>query len=69
MKIYWEEDEFRYWEFMHAKALDAADRDTAFALGFLDIQRQDLRCAERFSSVFRTRKGLRSLLRKYRLWG
>ena len=42
MKIYWEEDEFRYWEFTHVKASDAAGQDTAFALGFWDIQRQDL---------------------------
>ena len=41
MKIYWEEDEFRYWEFMHVKASDAADQDKAFALGFCDIQWQD----------------------------
>ena len=38
MKIHWEEYEFRYWEFTHVKALDAADQDTAFALGFRDIQ-------------------------------
>ena len=41
-KIHWEEDEFRYWGFMHMKALDAAGQDTAFALGFWDVQRQDL---------------------------
>ena len=34
MKIHWEEYEIRYWEFTHVKASDAADRDTAFALGF-----------------------------------
>ena len=51
------------------KALDVADPDTAFALGFWDMQGQDLRCTERFSSLFHTRKGLRSLLRKYRPWG
>ena len=33
MKIYWEEDGFRYWEFMHVKASDAAGQDIAFALG------------------------------------
>ena len=42
MKMHWEEDEFRYWEFMHVKASDAADQDKAFALGFWDMQRQDL---------------------------
>lgn len=42
MKIRLEEDEFRYWGFMHMKASDAADRDKAFALGFLDMQGQDL---------------------------
>ena len=41
MKIHWEEDEFRYWEFMYAKASDAADLDKAFALGFLDMQGRD----------------------------
>ena len=34
MKTYWEEDEFRYWEFTHMKASDAAGCDKAFALGF-----------------------------------
>ena len=42
MKIHWEEDEFRYWEFMHMKALDAADQDIAFALGFWDMQGLEL---------------------------
>ena len=42
MKIHWEEDEFRYQGFMYMKALDAADQDKAFALGFLDMQGQDL---------------------------
>ena len=42
MKIHWEEYEFRYWEFAHMKAWDAADQDIAFALGFWDMQRQDL---------------------------
>ena len=42
MRIHWEEDEFRYWEFTHAKASDAADRDTAFALGFWELFGLDL---------------------------
>ena len=29
-------------DFTHVKASDAADQDTAFALGFWDIQWQDL---------------------------
>ena len=42
MKIHWEEDEFRYYKFMHMKALDVADQDTAFALGFWDMPGRDL---------------------------
>ena len=42
MKIHWEEYEFRYWEFTHMKAWDAADQDIAFALGFLDMRGLDL---------------------------
>lgn len=41
MKMHQEEDEFRYQEFMHAEASDAADRDKAFALGFWDMPEQD----------------------------
>ena len=37
MKIHWEEYEFRCCGFTYVKALDAADQDTAFALGFWDI--------------------------------
>ena len=40
--MHWGEDEFKYQEFTHAKASDAADRDKAFALGFWDMQGQDL---------------------------
>ena len=67
MRIHWEEDEFRYWEFTHVKALDAADWDTAFALESKDIWELlwlDLRCAEQFGSLFHTRKGLRFLASK-----
>ena len=49
------------------KAWDAAGQDTAFALESKDIWELlwlDLRCAEQFGSLFHTRKGLRSLLRK-----
>ena len=42
MKIYWEEDRFRYCGFTYVKASDAAGQDTAFALGFWDVQGQDL---------------------------
>ena len=42
MKIHWEEDEFRYYGFTHMKASDAAGLDKAFALGFWDMQGQDL---------------------------
>ena len=41
MKIYQEEDEFRYQGFAHMKALDTADWDKAFALGFWDMQGLD----------------------------
>ena len=42
MKMHWEEDEFRYQEFTRVKASDTDSWDTAFALGFWDIQGQDL---------------------------
>ena len=42
VKIHWEEDEFRCCGFTYVKASDAAGQDTALALGFWDIQGQDL---------------------------
>ena len=42
MKIHLEEDEFRYCEFTHVKALDTAGRDTAFTLGFWNMHGLDL---------------------------